>query len=71
MPDPRADSVHSEVLAANARDAGSVDRGDLALPPERRFAILARKDARLDPARHAGLAEGDAQDARRIPPTTA
>jgi len=31
-----------------------------ALPPARHFAILTCMDARLDPAKYAGLAEGDA-----------
>lgn len=35
-------------------------KGDLALPPVRGFAILTCMDARLDPAKYAGLAEGDA-----------
>jgi hypothetical protein len=39
---------------------GFGDKGSLALPPARRFAILACMDARLDPAKFAGLAEGDA-----------
>src|SRR6478736_6128254 len=52
--------VLSEVLDANARYAASFDKGELALPPARRFAILTCMDARLDPARYAGLAEGDA-----------
>ena len=30
------------------------------MPPARRFAILTCMDARLDPAKYAGLAEGDA-----------
>ena len=30
------------------------------LPPARRFAILTCMDARLDPAKYAGLSEGDA-----------
>jgi carbonic anhydrase len=53
--------VLSEVLAANeayVADFGS--KGELALPPARRFAILTCMDARLDPAKYAGLAEGDA-----------
>lgn len=54
-------SVLPEVLAANARYVESFgDRGSLALPPARRFAILTCMDARLDPAKYAGLAEGDA-----------
>ena len=36
------------------------DKKDLALPPARGFAILTCMDARLDPAKYAGLAEGDA-----------
>lgn len=35
------------------------DKANLALPPARGFAILTRMDARLDPAKYAGLAEGD------------
>ncbi|WP_246246435.1 beta-class carbonic anhydrase [Isoptericola sediminis] len=35
-------------------------RSELALPPARGFAILTCMDARLDPAKYAGLAEGDA-----------
>jgi carbonic anhydrase len=50
-----------QVLAANGRYAGAFgDKGRLALPPARRFAILTCMDARLDPAKYAGLAEGDA-----------
>ena len=53
--------VLDEVLAANAQYAsGFGDKGGLALPPGRRFAILTCMDARLDPAKYAGLAEGDA-----------
>src|SRR5271156_1029766 len=53
--------VHSEVLEANAKySANFGDKGKLALPPARRFAILTCMDARLDPAKFAGLAEGDA-----------
>ncbi len=53
--------VHREVLDANdkyAQDFG--DKGNLALPPARAFAILTCMDARLDPAKYAGLSEGDA-----------
>ena len=53
--------VLEEVLAANARYAESFgDKGKLALPPARKFAILTCMDARLQPAKYAGLAEGDA-----------
>ena len=47
------------VLAANEAYAQSFgDKGRLALPPARGFAILTCMDARLDPAKYAGLAEG-------------
>lgn len=53
--------IYQEVTAANAAYAADFgDKGDLALPPARGFAILTCMDARLDPARYAGLAEGDA-----------
>lgn len=53
--------VLSEVLAANeAYTQEFGDKGDLPLPPGRHFAILTCMDARLDPAKYAGLAEGDA-----------
>jgi len=53
--------VLSEVLAANAAYAESFgDKGQLPMPPGRHFAVLTCMDARLDPARFAGLAEGDA-----------
>jgi len=54
-------SVLPEVLAANeAYSADFGDKSELALPPARRFAILTCMDARLDPAKYAGLSEGDA-----------
>ena len=52
--------VREEIVAANEAYAASFDKGDLALPPARRFAVLACMDARLDPAKYAGLSEGDA-----------
>ncbi len=53
--------ILDEVLQANAQySAGFGAKGDLALPPARSFAILTCMDARLDPAKYAGLAEGDA-----------
>ena len=53
--------ILDEVLSANAmyaRDFG--DKGKLPMPPGRQFAVLTCMDARLDPAKYAGLAEGDA-----------
>jgi carbonic anhydrase len=54
-------SVLPEVLNANAEYAADFgDKSNLPLPPGRRFAILTCMDARLDPAKFAGLSEGDA-----------
>ena len=54
-------SVLNEVLSANENYVANFgEKGTLALPPARGFAILTCMDARLDPAKCAGLAEGDA-----------
>src|SRR5690348_3882898 len=53
--------VLEQVLSANRAYSSSFgEKGKLAMPPARRFAILTCMDARLDPAKYAGLAEGDA-----------
>jgi carbonic anhydrase len=53
--------IVEEVTAANRSYASNFgDKGKLPLPPGRGFAILTCMDARLDPAKYAGLAEGDA-----------
>lgn len=53
--------ILQEVLEANRLYAGSFGaKTELPMPPGRRFAILTCMDARLDPAKFAGLAEGDA-----------
>jgi carbonic anhydrase len=58
-------TIRDEILAANAVYARNFgDKGNLAMPPARRFAVLTCMDARLDPARFAGLAEGDAHVVR-------
>jgi carbonic anhydrase len=53
--------IVGEIVAANQAYVRSFGKkGDLPLPPGRRFAILTCMDARLDPAKYAGVAEGDA-----------
>jgi carbonic anhydrase len=53
--------IVEEVLAANAAYAASFgEKGKLPMPPARRFAVLTCMDARLQPSKFAGLAEGDA-----------
>ena len=54
-------AILDEVVKANkayARTFG--DKKLLAMPPKRQFAILTCMDARIDPAKMAGLSEGDA-----------
>jgi carbonic anhydrase len=54
-------TVLSEVLTANQNYSETFgEKANLALPPARRFAVLTCMDARLDPAKYAGLSEGDA-----------
>ena len=61
MSDRPHSTLLDEVLAANVRYSEAFgDKGGLAMPPARRFAVLTCMDARLDPAKFAGLAEGDA-----------
>lgn len=53
--------LRDEIMAANdsyVEDFG--EKGGLPMPPGRRFAVLTCMDARLDPAKFAGLSEGDA-----------
>jgi carbonic anhydrase len=53
--------IVEEVLAANRDYAANFgDKGTLPMPPGRQCAVLTCMDARLDPAKYAGLAEGDA-----------
>ena len=54
-------NIVEEITRANedyVSDFG--EKGNLPMPPGRQFAILTCMDARLDPAKYAGLAEGDA-----------
>lgn len=54
-------NVLKEVLRANKAYADNFgDKAELPLPPGRKFAVLTCMDARLDPAKFAGIAEGDA-----------
>ena len=53
-------SVVDEVTAANECYASGFGKGELPMPPGRRFAVVTCMDARLDPAGFLGLEEGDA-----------
>ncbi|MFZ0340883.1 MAG: carbonic anhydrase [Gaiellaceae bacterium] len=53
-------SVVDEVKAANESYVSGFGNGALPMPPGRKFVVVTCMDARLDPARFLGLAEGDA-----------
>lgn len=53
-------SVVDEFVQANEKYASTFHKGDLAMPPARKVAVLTCMDARIDPARALGLEEGDA-----------
>ena len=53
-------SVVDEVKEANDRYASGFGKGDLPMPPGRKFAVVTCMDARLDPAGFLGLEGGDA-----------
>ena len=53
-------SARDELLSANEAYASGFSKGDLPMPPGRRFAVVTCMDARLDPAKFLGLDEGDA-----------
>ena len=53
-------AVVDELVAANRHYAKHFEHGGLELPPARKVAIVTCMDARIDPGRALGLAEGDA-----------
>lgn len=53
-------SVVDEVTTANESYASGFAKGELPMPPGRKFVVVTCMDARLDPARFLGLEEGDA-----------
>ena len=52
--------ISEEIQTANKQYAAEFTKGDLPMPPGRRFAVVTCMDARLDPAKFLGLEEGDA-----------
>lgn len=55
----KSKAVEAVLKANRAYVAQFGDKGSLPLPPGRKFAVLTCMDARLDPAKFAGIAEGD------------
>ena len=59
--DTQMSQILDEVLAANSDYVTNFgQKSELPLPPGRKFTILTCMDARIDPAKLAGLSEGDA-----------
>ena len=53
--------IRDEIIEANREYASTFgDKKSLTMPPARQFSILTCMDARLDPAKFAGLSDGDA-----------
>jgi carbonic anhydrase len=52
--------VLDELRQANESYVSGFAKGDLPMPPGRKFAVVTCMDARLDPAKFLGLEEGDA-----------
>jgi len=53
-------SATEEFLTANRNYAETFDKGDKAMPPAKRVAVVACMDARIETGRLLGLEEGDA-----------
>lgn len=53
-------SATEEFIQANRRYAEQFDKGDKAMPPAKRVAVVACMDARIETGRLLGLEEGDA-----------
>jgi len=54
-------SAHTHFLQANAEYVASFGgKGSLAVPPAKKLIVVTCMDARLDPAAHLGIKEGDA-----------
>ena len=64
-------ALGDEIRAANEAYADQFSKGDLPMPPGRKFAVVACMDARLDPAKALGLEEGDAHVIRNAGGRTA
>lgn len=53
-------TVAQEFEISNQNYTSQFTKGDLALPPQRKVAVVVCMDARIDPAKALGLEEGDA-----------
>ncbi|KAI1130575.1 beta carbonic anhydrase clade D [Nemania abortiva] len=55
-----ATEIQKNLVEKNAEYARAFDKGDLALPPAKKYLVLTCMDARIDPAAAFGISLGDA-----------
>ncbi|KAL2136217.1 hypothetical protein VTI74DRAFT_4847 [Chaetomium olivicolor] len=53
-------AIQKSIESASASYSSSFDKGDLALPPAKKYLVLTCMDARIDPAQAFGIGLGDA-----------
>lgn len=61
-----ATSVQKNLTASNEKYVSTFDKGDLALPPAKKYLVLTCMDARIDPAAAFGIDLGDAHVIRNV-----
>jgi hypothetical protein len=59
-------AIQKQVEAASEEYSSSFTKGDLALPPAKKYLVLTCMDARIDPARAFGIELGDAHVIRNV-----
>ncbi|KAI3322224.1 carbonate dehydratase [Xylariaceae sp. AK1471] len=55
-----ASAIQKNLVEKNAEYASTFDKGDLALPPAKKYLVVTCMDARIDPAAAFGIELGDA-----------
>ncbi|KAI0395751.1 beta carbonic anhydrase clade D [Xylariaceae sp. FL0594] len=55
-----ASEIQKNLVEKNAKYARTFDKGDLALPPAKKYLVVTCMDARIDPAAAFGISLGDA-----------
>ena len=61
--------IQKNVEAASAKYSSSFTKGDLVLPPAKKYLVLTCMDARIDPAQAFGIELGDAHVIRNVSDT--
>lgn len=61
-----ASQIINNLESSNEKYASSFNKGDLALPPAKKYLVLTCMDARIDPAAAFGIELGDAHVIRNV-----